>query len=288
VGPGTAAQFKFTVHTSVGDLLTSSFGYIIIACIALAGGVPSALALRRFNLKDAPFDDLFKLTGGELIPPTSLLILEDLGTGANTLALQLLSRELARERNCGMLSYTNFPIVALSKMREMGWDPAKYIEQGRLAILDCYSPLAGIEGSIIHDPSDFAEITNQVNTLIEKSTVPFTLFLDSVSPIFNSTDRKTGIKFLTTLVARVKSKGGTFILTEIKGSLPEDVRIQIEAMMDGVIELSLVREGKHLQRSLWVKKISDREVLNVERRFQIVSGQGLILKQPRFNFDKLS
>jgi KaiC/GvpD/RAD55 family RecA-like ATPase len=283
-GPTAAVQYKFTVHTADAFLIQTQ--YLIIASFAIAGGVTGSLVFRKFNTTDAPFEQLFKLTGGELQPPTTLMILEDPSTGANTLALQLINRELAAGKSCGIISYTNFPTAIAGKMREMGWDPAKYVEENKLSILDCYSALAGIEGASIKDPSDLTEVSIQINSMIEKFTPPFTLFLDSVTPIFNGAEAKSAMRFLNVLVAKTKSKGGTFILTATKGSLQEDVKAQLEGIMDGVIDLSLVKKGKQFTRSLMVKKISERQISSNETDFKIIPGQGIILKKPRINFER--
>jgi KaiC/GvpD/RAD55 family RecA-like ATPase len=253
-GPTAAVQYKFTVHTADAFLIQTQ--YLLIASLVIAAGVTGTLVFRKFNTTDAPFDQLFKLTGGELQPPTTLMIQEDPSTGANTLALQLINRELAAGRSCGIISYTSFPTAIAGKMREMGWDPAKYVEENKLRILDCYSALAGIEGASIKDPSDLTEVSIQINSMIEKFTPPFTLFLDSVTPIFNGAEAKSVMRFLNVLAAKTKSRGGTFILTATKGSLQEDTKAQLEGMMDGVIDLSLAKTGKQFKRSLMVKKIS--------------------------------
>jgi KaiC/GvpD/RAD55 family RecA-like ATPase len=283
-GPTAAVQYKFTVHTADPFLIQTQ--YLIIASFAIASGVTGSLVFRKFNTTDAPFEQLFKLTGGELQPPMTLMILEDPSTGANTLALQLINRELAAGRSCGIISYTNFPTAIAGKMREMGWNPAKYVEENKLSILDCYSALAGIDGASIKDPSDLTEVSIQINSMIEKFTPPFTLFLDSVTPIFNGAEAKSAMRFLNVLVAKAKSKGGTFILTATKGSLQEDVKAQLEGIMDGVIDLSLVKKGKQFTRSLMVKKISERQIFSNETDFKIIPGQGIILKKPRINFER--
>ncbi len=278
-GPGNTISYRFQIHQNLAVI--SPF-YFIVAALAVGGGLGATMILRRFNTKTAPFDDLFKLTGGEIQPPFSLMIAGDAGAGATTLGLQLLYRDLVAGKACGLLSYDSFPSEVKRKMRDMGWDITPYLERGRMKILDCYSALAGVEGAPIKDPTDFTEVSIQLTAMIEKAqNGPTTILLDSVTPFFNSAPAKDCINFLQVLAAKVKNAGGTFIFTAAKGSIPEDAVSKIESLADGVIELSLVKRAKNLARFLMVKKIAGRQISSQETEFEIATGKGILLKKQR-------
>jgi archaellum biogenesis ATPase FlaH len=166
-------------------------------------------------------------------------------------------------------------------MRDMGWDITPYLESGQLKILDCYSALAGIEGALIRDPTDFTEVSIQVTGMIEKSKGAPTILLDSATPIFNSATAKECVNFLQVLGAKVKNNGGMFIITATKGSIAEEARSKIESLADGVIELRLMKKAKSLARTIQVKKISGREISSTETEFSVVAGKGILLKRLR-------
>ncbi|TMI49910.1 hypothetical protein E6H17_00590, partial [Candidatus Bathyarchaeota archaeon] len=126
------------------------------------------------------------------------------------MALQLLYRDLSRGKFCGLLSYDAFPAEVSRKMRDMGWDIAEYLKTGQLNILDCYSALAGVEGSPIRDPTDFTEVSIQVTRMIESAKGPMTILFDSVTPIFNAATAKDCINFLQVLGAKIKNAAGIF------------------------------------------------------------------------------
>ena len=197
------------------------------------------------------------------------------------MALQLLYRDLSRGKFCGLLSYDAFPAEVSRKMRDMGWDIAEYLKTGQLNILDCYSALAGVEGSLIRDPTDFTEVSIQVTRMIESAKGPMTILLDSVTPIFNAATAKDCINFLQVLGAKIKNAGGIFIFTATKGSIPEEARSKIEAMADGVIELNMIKRANSLRRTLRVKKMAGRQTSTLETGFEIVQGKGIFIRKQR-------
>ncbi len=285
-GPTSSITYRFVVHQQQNQVVISPF-YYVIAALAIGGSLGTTVFLKRFNSTTGPFDDLFKLTGGEMRPPTTLMLVSDSGAGSTTMALQLLYRDLSKGKSCGLLSYDAFPAEVGRRMSDMGWDITEYLKTGQLNILDCYSALAGVEGSLIKDPTDFTEVSIQVTGLIEKAKGPITMLLDSVTPIFNSSAAKDCINFLQVIGAKIKNSGGIFIFTATKGSIPEEVRSKIEAMADGVIELNLLKKSNSLRRTLQVKKMAGRQTSSIETGFEIVQGKGIMIRTQRISIGLL-
>ena len=284
-GPVTAVTYRFQIHQPVipGTPSTINSIWYTIAAITGAAVLGSLVFLKRFNLTSGPFEDLFKLTGGEIQPPTTLMIISDSGAGSTTMALELLDRDLTKGRYCGLLSYDAFPSQIAKNMKDMGWDIAEYLKSGQLKIVDCYSANAGVEGGkgIIKDPTDFTEVSIQVTSLIDKAKGPLTLVLDSSTPIFSAAAAKDCINFLQVLGAKLKNSGGTFIFTATKGSVPEEARSKIESLADGVIELSLVKKATGLGRYLLVKKMAGRQSSSIETPFEIREQKGILIRKQR-------
>lgn len=280
-GPSSSVTYRFQVHQPQPASSVISPVYFALAALAIGGGLGATVVARQFNKVETPFDDLFKLTGGAIQAPSAVMISGDSGSGTTTMALQLLHKDLAAGKYCGLLSYDAFPTEIKRRMRDMGWDITSYLENGHLAILDIYSALAGVEGTTIREPTDFTEISIQTTHMMEKAKGPITLLLDSVTPMFNSASTKDCINFLQVIAAKVKNSGGIFIFTATKGSIPEEARLKIESLADGVIELSLVKRAKSLTRFLMVKKISGRQISSMETEFKIVTGKGIVLVKQR-------
>ena len=256
--------------------------YFIVTALAVGSGGTGLLLLRRINSTHGGFDEFFKLTGGEIPPGTTLLILGDPGSGMSTLSQELIHHQLSKGRQCGLLTYDAFPSEVIRGMRGFGWDPTPNLDNGTLRILDCYSALAGAENAPIRDPVDFTEISIQVSRIIENgSQGPMTLVLDSITPIFNSAPARTVINFLRVLSAKMKNSNGILILTGTKGSIPDEVKSNLETTVDGVIELSTVRGGQTLIRTLTVQRLSGRRILSHPTEFEIVPGKGIQFRKLR-------
>lgn len=280
-GPSTTITFRFVVHGASSSQATISPFYFAIAALAIGGGLGTTVFLKRFNSTTGPFEDLFKLTGGEMQPASTLMITSDSGGGSTTMGLQLLYRELSKGKFCGLLSYDAFPSEIGRRMHDMGWDITDSVKTGQLKILDCYSALAGVEGSLIKDPTDFTEVSIQVTHMIEKAKGPVTLLLDSITPIFNSSPAKDCINFLQVIGAKIKNSNGIFIFTATRGSIPEEARSKIEAMADGVIEMNLTKRANSLTRTLQVKKMAGHQASSVETGFEIIQRKGIVIRKQR-------
>lgn len=256
--------------------------YFIVTALAIGSGGSGLLLLRRFNSTHGGFDEFFKLVGGEIPPGTTLLILGDPGSGMSTLSQELLHHQLTKGRQCGLLMYDAFPAEVVRAMKGFGWDPTPNLDGGTLRILDCYSALAGAENAPIRDPVDFTEISIQVSKIIgDGSQGPTTLVLDSITPIFNSAPARMVINFLRVLSAKVKNGNGILVLTGAKGSIPDEVKSNLETTVDGVIELSTIRSGQTLIRTLTVQRLSGRKISPYPTEFEIVPGKGILFRRIR-------
>src|SRR5260370_36659381 len=99
--------------------------------------------------------------------------------------------------------------------------------------------------------------------------------------MLNSATPKSCGNLVQVITARAKNTGAILIFNATKGSIPEEARIKIESLADGVIELSLVKRAKSLTRFLMVKKISGRQISSMETEFEIVTGKGIVLVKQR-------
>ena len=279
-GPGIETSIRIQV-------IISPLGYIpflLGGLIALLGGI---VVTRRYRTSLAGFEHLEQLMGGEMPRGSSLLLLGDPGSGKTVISYQLLWEELEAGKHCALLSYDAFPEDIQGRMREFGWDIIPYLRKGRLKIIDCYSGLTGEGQGAIRDPSDLTELNIQVTSFITKAkggTV--TLILDSLTPIFNGVDAKQAINFIQTVGAKVKRPGGLFILTASNGAVPDDSVAKIKSIVDGIIELTLVRTGRHVSRYLSVMKMERRKISQDSVPIEIDRKRGLVFRVSRLKIAK--
>jgi KaiC/GvpD/RAD55 family RecA-like ATPase len=271
------------ISTSVRiDVVTSPLGYlpfVIGGIVALLGGI---VVLKRYDTSLTGFEHLEQMIGGTIPRGSILLLIGDPGSGKTVLSYELLHDELEAGRPCALLSYDAFPEDVQARMSEFGWDIISSLRKGRLKIIDCYSGLAGQGEGALRDPSDLTELNIQVTSFITKAkNVPVTLILDSLTPIFNGVDAKQAVNFLQTVGAKVKKTGGLFVLTASKGAVPEDAIAKIKSIMDGVIELTLVRHGRKALRYLSILKMERRRIAIDTAQFDIARGRGLVFRVSR-------
>src|SRR5260370_41844626 len=82
-GPTSSITYRFFVHQQQNQVVVSPF-YYVIAALAIGGSLGPTVFLRRFIAKTGTFDDLFKLTGGDMQPPTTLMLESDSRAGSTT------------------------------------------------------------------------------------------------------------------------------------------------------------------------------------------------------------
>ena len=256
--------------------------YFILAAVLLGAGATGGLLFMRFNKMDAPFSELSKLMGGEFQQPTTLMIRGESGSGTTMIGLQLIYQQLMQGKHCAILTYNSFPSEIQKKMEGLGWNISQYVQDGHLKFLDCYSALVG-EQAQIRDPVDFTEVSIQVSLMMSSAQEPVTVLLDSFTPIFNTAQTRHGINFLRVLGAKIKNDGGFFILTGTRGSLPDSIESNLESIVDGIIDLKLVRKGKSMIRTLAVRKVAGRQIAFAETEFKITKGKGVMFVEPRFH-----
>ncbi|TMI29806.1 hypothetical protein E6H28_05965 [Candidatus Bathyarchaeota archaeon] len=232
-----------------GGSQSVSLLYFVLAAVLVGAGATGGLLFMRFNKMDAPFSELSKLMGGEFQPPTTLMIRGESGSGTTMIGLELIYQQLMQGKHC--------------------------------KFLDCYSALVG-EQALIKDPVDFTEVSIQVSLMMSSAQEPVTVLLDSFTPIFNSAQTRHGINFLRVLGAKIKNDGGFFILTGTRGSLPDPIESNLESIVDGIIDLKLVRKGKSMIRTLAVRKVAGRQIDFAETEFKIIRGKGVMFVEPRF------
>ena len=278
IGPDFATSVRVDIVTVTSPL--DYLPWIIGGVIALLGGI---VVMKRYDTSLEGFEHLEQMIGGPIPRGSSLLLLGDPGSGKTVLSYEMLHDELEAGRLCALLSYDAFPEDVQGRMGEFGWDIISHLRKGRLKIIDCYSGLAGQGEGALRDPSDLTELNIQVTSFITKGkNAPVTLILDSLTPIFNGVEAKQAINFLQTVGAKVKKTGGLFVLTASKGAIPDDSIAKIKSIVDGVIELTLVRSGRKGSRFLTVLKMERRRIASETVSFEIERGRGLVFRVSRF------
>ncbi len=247
--------------------------YFILAAAAFASGATAGVLLRKPGTSSKPFEDFFKLAGGDL-GPSAVIVAGDAGSGTTTVGLQLLNYQLGLGRPCGLLAYDMSALEAQKRVTDMGRDVSKDVQEGKLQILDCRPALAGV-GWSTENPLDFREMSVKVTQMIDAAKAPITILLDSFSTVFKSAPPNVAANLLRVLATLVKNSKGTFVLSGEMKSVPSDVMSRLDAVIDGVVELGMVKSVDSTIRTLSVRKMMGRRISHQPVEFEIVSGKGV-------------
>ncbi len=233
--------------------------------------------------KDDHLRGFYELMGGSLPDSSSILIAGDPGSGKTTLAQQLLYDELRASRPCVIVTYDSFPSGILERMTQFGWDPRAYKLINKLDVVDCYSATAGVTEGVVPHPFDLTNVSIHLTTVMERlGNYNVTILIDSLMPIFSETENKHAIGFVQSIAAKVKKNGGRMLATLSNGALSTELLHKAESLFDGVVELRMVEEHQSLHRYLLVRKMDRRQIIPRLVRYDIVDGQGIMLRMPRF------
>ncbi len=274
---------NFTTSLSVQVVaITSPWGYLPFLIGGLAAVLSGVVVTRKYGKSTSGFEYIEEMMGGPIPRASSVLILGDPGSGKSILSYQFLYDELENGHYCALLSYDVFPEDIQARMKEFGWEITSHLRKNRLKIVDCYSGLAGEGEGAIKDPSDLTELNIRVTSLISRAKgAPVTLLLDSLTPIFNGVEGKQAVLFLQTVAAKIKKTGGIFYMTGSSGAIPNEFMSKIRSMVDGLIELSLVRDHRKISRYLTVVKMERRSLSAEAVPFTIDRRRGVLFQVSR-------
>jgi len=280
-GPSFQTSIRIQVHTGGSVSPTSYFAYLLGGAFTLLSGL---VVFKKLGVAHVGSNYLRVLMDGPIPRSSSILVLGDSGSGKTVLAYRLLHDELEVGHLCTLLSYDAFPESVRARMAEFGWDITTYLKSGQLEIIDCYSGLTGDSGAQVKEPTDLTEVTIQVTGALNKAKgAPVSVFLDSLTPIFNGLEARQAISFIQTLGAKVKKTGGVFVVLASIGAVPDESIAKIKSTVDGIIELDVVRKGRKVTKYLSIMKMERRRVSSEAVPFDIDQKRGgLVFQVHRF------
>jgi circadian clock protein KaiC len=212
----------------------------------------------------------------------SFLVTGEPGTGKSIFALQFIVEGLRRGERCVFVTTDEEPGDVLEQAASIGWDLERHVENKELAILNAgaylSSPGAARERHIdVHKAvTDLAGFVNQIGAtrLTLDPAGPFVLLRDSgiriqdqarlLIKLLRSTTRTTNL-----LTSYSVPRTGERTLHGIE-----------EYLVAGAIVLEMVWKDGALARSLIIEKMRSTDVRPVQLEFDIVKGQGIVIRSP--------
>lgn len=148
----------------------------------------------------------------------------------------------------------------ISNALEFGWEFTPYLDD-KIILLDAYTqrlrkaPKFSFEETIVGDLSNTVNLLDAIKDTTLKilssvKTDGVVGFISSMTPIFFETSKKEIYKFLEDLREFAHRNRQVWVLEMNSGIEEPYVETMVKAIVDGIIELRLVEEGKTLKRYL--------------------------------------
>jgi KaiC/GvpD/RAD55 family RecA-like ATPase len=125
-----------------------------------------------------------------------------------------------------------------------------YEREGVITLVDCYSSIAGLSSEEKHALKNRADL-NEMSLLItdlfnERSKLGSPkMFIDSSTPLFTYKEPQLVVQFLSSMAAKVKSKGGALLMSLASGTVGEENVRRLQTIMDFGVELRMLEvEGR--------------------------------------------
>jgi|SRR5438552_5466991 len=199
-----------------------------------------------------------------------------IGTGKTTLALQFLMDGIAKGEPGLLVSVDSKPRHVVQDAARFGWDLQGASSLARLSILDASPYFTAARKNAVLDPRQVAsDLTQQARSLKAAR-----MAIDSVTSLLPPDGPTTAVRdFLRSLFFSLEDNlGCTVLLTAWDGPEGTSAAGQYaESLASGVLELSLIQVGSRFERRLLVRKMRGTATDLTERRFDIVSAQGIVV-----------
>lgn len=141
----------------------------------------------------------------------------------------------------------------------------EYEKRGQATLVDCYSSLAGVasqEKYALKNRADLNELSLLIADLLsEKAKLGSPKFiLDSATPLFTYKDPQLVVQFLASSAAKVKAKGGAFVVSLTSGTVSEEVFRRLETLMDFWLEMRVFEVEGRKKREIRIAKARGQRV----------------------------
>jgi len=244
--------------------------------------------LERIKLGLEPLDALIPdgMIRGSLIG-----IFGETGTGKSVILNELAYRFLQRGEDVLFVLLEDLPFSRILSFDALGFDIRRYLEEGKLNFLDCFSyRLRGfdieiepyLEEGVIEaeDPRNPESVWEEIFSRAKEIKGRGVVLIDSMTEFLTiAPDASILLDLMKTAKALLCRYYGIPIIYSFHFGFYDDFRFQIEVFSDGVIDL---RFNPEVVNNALVKQIRVRRMSGSKHRtewltFEVESGKGIVL-----------
>lgn len=224
-------------------------------------------------------EKLDDLLDGGLVKNKAYLVSGEPGTGKTTFGLQYVYAGLKKGEPAVYVTSDEKPEEVLEGAKSLGWDFKKYLDNGKLIILNISPYLERMEKE---NKIDFNRMISNLAKYVHKNNAK-RLVLDSIRPLlYSETEKKDPQEHIRSLIFQMEDTlNCTILLTSpmLDYSQNEEHFGIEEFLVSGVIELT-IRKGDRPKRIMFVRKMRGSKAGLSEHMFDILPAKGIVINRP--------
>ncbi|ABL78958.1 RAD55 family ATPase [Thermofilum pendens] len=190
---------------------------------------------------------------GGLPRPSSVLVAGSIGSKKNTFAQRILYEGLLEGEKGIYVTVDLFPEDIVENMEKYGMSARRFIEEGRLVFIDCFSPRVGVESSaryLVENPFDLDEVLREIVVAKREFLEPgdrYRLVISHLSTLFFSASKELIPGFIGRLHAEARRSRGIHVMVYSEGVLNKHYECFLKSLPDVVFELSRRGSSRYLR-----------------------------------------
>ena len=207
------------------------------------------------------------------------LVTGPVGEEKNLVCVQFLKSALENNGAVLIVLSSISPLEFKSRMENLAIDVEKYVQEGKLKIVDCYSwRIKQVSEGVLEEEEIFLVNRSLSNigmgfSQAIKSLSNFEIvvaYIELLSPLLKYEDEKKVYEFTQVIIGRLKNSSITSIFTLEKDMQDKTIETALEQLFDGVIEIEITKKRDNgdirIERKIGVIKMPDvfeTEFLNI-------------------------
>ena len=203
---------------------------------------------------------------------STMLILNDSGSGHENLVAHLVAEQMQSKKAVLYITLDNFP---LNIKRNVQPHLTENADMDYLYFIDCYSKTVGVDSDEPQsvDPENLSSISIAISDMMTERTISL-IVLDSFNTLIRKRGLRSSIEFLRVLVARVRNAKCLGLVTMNRKAFPFAFQANAQDVVDGVVELKVEESPGGIERSLRILKMVGAKHLTAWTPYKISDEDG--------------
>lgn len=214
---------------------------------------------------------------------SSLLVAGGPGTGKTIICLQIAANACMAGKKCIYISFEEHEENLKKHMRDFGWAPEKWENEGRLIVkrISPYELSRSVEALLAQAKGELLIELESIPAIIPKGMAPDIIVIDSLTAVAAAfVEREDTYRIYIEQFFRLLEKMGAtaFLITETAEAASTYSRSGVEEFLaDGVIALYHIRKDNVRIRGIEIIKLRGTRHIEKMAPFDIISHKGIVV-----------